>query len=175
MFIAFLIGSIITKELMEQNIEVGERREVFQQARGYADSVRKKLLVVGAPKDLPWGENHPAGDVTIDISPNIDSKHEYKVADVRKIPYPAGTFGAAYISHVLEHLPTIDDAAKALNELHRVADRVFVVSPHKSSVSAWLHPEHHLWVTPSGDGYVIEQRGVDTTKKASYVVSMEIV
>jgi ubiquinone/menaquinone biosynthesis C-methylase UbiE len=80
------------------------------------------------------------------------------VADVRDIPYPGGYFGAVFCSHVLEHLPTPEDACQAIKEMERVADRVFLVVPHKSSIIAWLHPDHHLWVTVDGNSVTIEQR-----------------
>ena len=163
----------IALEGIQHSIELKERRQIFKQARGYADSVGKPLLVVGTPKlAFPW---HPCGDVTIDITPNIPTYCQYQIADIRDIPYHSGYFGAAYASHVVEHLATIEDAKAAFDEMERVADKVFIVSPHKSSLIAWIHPEHHLWVTPSGDGYVIEQRGNGDSKEESYIISMETV
>ena len=168
----FTIAGIAIREGIQQAIEIEERRQVFNQARNYADSVGKPLLVVGAPK---FRFNHPCGDVTIDISPEMAKFCDGLVADIRQIPYPSGYFGAAFASHVIEHLPTIEDAEIALNELYRVADRVFIVSPHKSSIMAWIHPDHHLWVTAMGDGYLIEQRGrLALPKEDSYIISMEV-
>jgi hypothetical protein len=167
------IGGIIVREGIQQGIELNERRQVFKQARDYANSVGKPLLVIGAPK-LRF--NHPCGDVTIDISPEMAKFCNGLVADIREIPYPSGYFGAAFASHVVEHLATIEDAKAAFDEMERVADRVFIVSPHKSSLMAWIHPGHHLWVLPSGDGYIIEQRGnAPLPKEESYVISMEII
>lgn len=161
-----LIG-VVVREATVQLIEQDERRKVFQQARAYADSTNKPLLVVGTPKSL--FHNHPCGDVTIDINTGIVTDCDVEEADVRSIPYPSHYFGSVYISHVLEHLPTIDDCYRALDELQRVADRVFVVTPHKTSLAAWLHPDHHLWVLPDGDGYIIEQRG--KAGQAAYTIS----
>jgi len=169
---AILIGMAI-REAVTVTIEVSERRSVFNQAREYAGSVGKPLLVIGAPKRFT--RYHPCGDVTIDIDPNIPTDCEFQVADVRDIPYPDGYFGAAFCSHVLEHLSTVEGAAQALDEMERVADRVFVVSPHKMSLIAWIHPEHHLWVTPSGDGYIIEQRGETPRREEAYVVSTQVI
>lgn len=167
------IAGLAIREGFQQSIELEERRQVFNQARDYADSVGKPLLVVGSPK---FRFNHPCGDVTIDISPEMAKFCDGLVADIREIPYPSGYFGAAFASHVVEHLATIEDAKAAFDEMERVADRVFIVSPHKSSLMAWIHPGHHLWVTPSGDGYIIEQRGNGgLPKEESYVISMEIV
>jgi hypothetical protein len=171
--IKWILGGLAAREGIQQLVELQERRQVFQQARDYADSVRKPLLVVGTPK---WGVNHPCGDVTIDLNEGWGQACPVELADVRAIPYPDSCFGAAYCSHVLEHLLTIDDAIKALDEMERVADKVFVVSPHKTSLAAWLYGGHHLWLTPSGDGYIIEQRGNGgKVKPESYVIAMEVV
>jgi len=150
----FLVGLAIYEGL-NQVKEITERRAAYQQARAYADAVGKPLLVVGAPKLRFY---HPCGDVTIDISPERALLCDGQVADVRSIPYPDGYFGAALASHVLEHLPSVEDVIMALDELHRVADRVFVVSPHKSSLLAWMIPHHHLWISQDDSGLIIEQR-----------------
>jgi len=167
-----VLTAAFAREGIQQMVEAQERHQVFSQARAYADSMGKPLLVVGAPK---WKFSHPYGDVTIDISPRFTDDPNVEIVDVRNIPYPDHYFGAAFASHVLEHLPTIEDAFRALDEMERVADKVFVVSPHKTSIFAWLHPDHHLWVTPSGDGYIIEQRGKGVAKEESYVIAMQVI
>ena len=149
---------------------IKERHTIYQQARQFADETGKPLLVVGAPKLLLF---HGCGDITIDIDPNLGTPCDVELADVRQIPYPDGYFGAAFVSHVLEHLATIEDAEDALNELHRVADKVFVASPSKFSMIAWIHPGHHLWVTSSGDGYMLEQRSLPSRHK-SYVIAFGV-
>lgn len=149
-----LLGLLVYEGIIQLD-ELAERQRVFQQARDYADSVRKPLLVVGAPM---FSVNHPCGDVTIDISPEKAAMCNGEVADVRNIPYPDKYFGAAFASHVLEHLETVKDARIAISELHRVADKVFIVVPSKWSLAAWLYPEHHLWLTPGNGSFIIEQR-----------------
>lgn len=154
--IVLLLAGLALYEGTQQAVELDERWAIFCQARDYADSVGKPLLVVGVPK---FDEsNHPRGDVTIDICPDIPTSCPYEIADVRDIPYPDKFFGSCFASHILEHLNTMADACRALDEMSRVADKVFIVSPHKSSILAWLHPEHSLWVSPSGNGFMIEQR-----------------
>jgi hypothetical protein len=143
-------------EGVEQAIELDDRRRIFRQAREYADSVGKSLLVVGTPK-LRW--THPCGDVTIDIDPGLTQWCNTEIADIRAIPYADQYFGAAFCSHVLEHMTTVADCCKALDELHRVAEKVFVCLPQKNSILAWINAKHHLWVKQSDDGYVIDQRG----------------
>lgn len=170
--VKIILGSLIVYEGFQGILAIKERQRVFKQARAYADNVGKPLLVVGTPK---WGFNHPCGDVTIDIQTGLGKACNVEMADVRNIPYPSYYFGAAYCSHVLEHLPTIKDAVQALNEMERVSNKVFVVSPDKSSLLAQLWHGHHLWVIPTDDGYIIEQRGEGQPRKESYLISMEVV
>ena len=165
-----VIISLAVGEILVQTREIGERHEVYSQARKYADAVGKPLLVVGTPKT---SLSHPCGDVTIDL--HTGRVCDTKIADIRSIPYPDHYFGAALCSHVLEHLSTIDDAFLALAELDRTADQVFIVSPHKNSIAAWFHPGHHLWVTSTGDGYVIEQRGnPPKSQEKCYRVALQV-
>jgi len=161
--IGWILAGLLVREAYVGMQGINERQMIFRQARSYADSIGKPLLVVGTPR---WGFNHPCGDVTIDIQPGVGRYCDVEIADVRDIPYPSGHFGAAYVSHVLEHLPTIEDASRALDELERVADKVFTVSPDKNSLLAWGYPGHYLWINPSGDGYVIEQRRTGTKREA---------
>lgn len=168
--IKWIIASLAVREGFQQLVEAGERKMIFKQAEDYSNFLQKPLLVVGPPRLSMY---HGCGDVTIDITES-ESFCDVEIADVRDIPYPDRYFGASYVSHVLEHLPAIEDAFQALDELERVSDRVFVVSPHKTSLIASIHPGHHLWVTPSGDGYIIEQRGEAKTKPSSYVIAMEV-
>lgn len=171
--IGIIIGGVAAREGIQQVIELNERHQVFRQARDYANSLMRPLLVIGVPKHK---FSHPCGDTTIDTSPERAPVCNGEIADVRKIPYPNSYFGAAFCSHILEHLPTVEDACQALDELERVADKVFVVSPHKSSITAWLNPGHHLWITPSGDGYIIEQRGKPRVmpREKSYIISLSV-
>jgi len=143
-----------------------ERQVKYEAARAYADSIGKPLLVVGGP----WGANpfrsllkipaHGCGDVCIDIHPEACEGCSNTVeADIRDIPFPDKYFGAALASHILEHLPTVDNCERAISELHRVANAVYVAGPSKQSILAWLIPEHRLWVTQKQDGAIeIEQR-----------------
>jgi len=142
-----------------ENVERGQK---YAQARQYADSVGKPLLVVGGV----WGMGpirlllhipaHGCGDVCLDINPVACKECNTVVADVKDIPFPDLHFGAAIASHVLEHMPTIRDAIAAADELYRVADKVWVISPTKISLMSWMNNDHHLWVKQKGDMLYIE-------------------
>ncbi len=140
-------------------IQQNERDDNFVLATAAATGAGKPLLVVGGPwgnaglrKALNW-PNHGHGDVCLDLEPLSCGEGHFVHGDVRQIPFPDGHFGAAFCSHVLEHLPTPQDCAKAVAELHRVADEVFLCVPGRGTLMAWLAPEHHLWVD-LGDGDV---------------------
>lgn len=153
--IGVLLTGVTAHEGLLQLGELQMRHRTFNMAQDHANNVKKPLLVIGTPKHA---FSHPCGDVTLDIDPG-NGYCDVEIADVRAIPYPNEHFGAAFCSHVLEHLATVDDALLALAELERVAGKVFIVSPHKSSIIAWMYPGHHLWITETEDGFKIEQRG----------------
>jgi len=110
----------------------------------------KPVLVVGAPQ-APPPIGHPPGDVTIDIDPRaVENCPGGEIADVRDIPYQDNYFSVAFVSHVIEHLPSTQDAERAMYELRRVADHVVIVSPHTYDIVNLIHPGHHLIVEPAG-------------------------
>lgn len=162
--LAALIGFSI-QQAAAMAWQAWERRSKYRQAQEYAERVGKPMLVVGGP----WGDNpfrsflripaHGCGDFCLDIDPRACQGCNYVQADVRDIPFPSGFFGSALASHVLEHLPTVADAEKAISELQRVAGLVLVASPTRHSVIAWGVPSHHLWVRQGSDGSIaLEQR-----------------
>lgn len=74
-------------------------------------------------------------DIVLDGLPN------FLQLDIEKdsLPFSDKQFGAAFLSHVLEHL---DNWQFALDEASRVADYAVVVLPHPAYFSGWLVPEH---------------------------------
>lgn len=146
-------------EAVQQIAENGQRWEAYFLARQAADKRGKPLLNVGCPRIFPG--KYPCGDVCLDIDAArlAVCKSDYPVlGDVRSIPYSGGYFGAALVSHVLEHLVAPADVAVALVELQRVADEVYIVGPSKASFLAWVHPEHRLWVSSQNGALMVEQR-----------------
>ena len=103
---------------------------------------------------------HKSGDVNIDIIPGaIVGQPNGVVADVVHLPFPDKTFGAAFASHLLEHLPDQAKAEAALVELERVAETVFLSYPSRQSIPAWMIRDHRLWVWQKGDVVYLQQRG----------------
>jgi len=75
----------------------------------------------------------------IDITPNGMPQFLQLDIETAPLPFSDKQFGAAFLSHVLEHL---DNCQFALAEACRVADYVVVVLPHPAYFSGWLSPEH---------------------------------
>ena len=147
-------------------VETSDKNKKYRAASSYALKRNKPLLVVGGP----WGGRparrwfnkpaHGAGDVCLDIGRRAIDGHPYGVvADVTHIPFSDKSFGSAFISHVLEHLPTTNEAKQALSELNRVAEAVFIVCPSRQSFVGWVIRDHHLWVWQKRNKTYLKQRG----------------
>ena len=155
-----------------------ESHEKYAMAQAEARRLDKPLLVVGGPagsadayQGVGWLQPftrtkaffqikaHGCGDVCVDIEPHSCDGCNYVYADIMDLPFSNKEFGAAYCSHVLEHMPDADGCQLAWSELHRVADVVFVCVPPKTSLFAWMVPDHHLWVRQTGEGVLeVEER-----------------
>lgn len=147
-------------------VEIRDKNRKYRAATSYARRGAKPLLVAGGP----WGGkrarrwfNKPAhgeGDVCLDIDRRAIDGHPCAViASVTRIPFADGAFGAVFASHLLEHLPSVHDARRALDELNRVAEAVYIVYPSRQSIAGWIIPEHHLWVWQEGNRTYLKQRG----------------
>jgi hypothetical protein len=141
-------------QLCASVLERIDRKLIYEKARNYSISVGKPLIVMGGTKG-----RHGSGDICIDIDPkSCQGALTFLWGDIRAIPLPDKFAGAVFASHVLEHLYTVHDARIALAELLRIADRVYIVYPHKWNPMAWLHPGHHIWVSINGNYVLFEQR-----------------
>ena len=166
MAIAPVIYGLVFSQVAVNAMEVHERHQSYAKARAASEASGKPLVVVGGSvpsstllRAIHW-RSHGCGDTCIDLDPGACwGCPNFIQADIRNIPLPDRFAGAAFASHVLEHLPTVADAEKALIELHRIGDQVFIAYPSKLNLVAWGHPEHHLWVYQAADGVVrFEQR-----------------
>lgn len=150
-----LIIVVQTCQLLLSVAEHVDRYAAYLAARRAANARGKPLLNVGCPS--AYLLSHPCGDVCLDIDPGhlaLCRSARPTYGDVRAIPYADSTFGAALCSHVLEHMRTVADAERALAELQRVADVVYICAPSRLGITHWLHPDHYLWVDRLPDGRV---------------------
>ena len=146
------MGIILLWYLCATSVERQPRITIYKRAAEHAIRLNKKLLVVGGAKG-----RHGSGDLCLDLNPvSCLNATEFLQADIRNIPLPDKWAGVAFASHVLEHMKTPEDARQALAELQRVADVVYIVSPHKWNPMAWLHPDHWLWVSQDRSGVHFE-------------------
>jgi hypothetical protein len=155
-------------------IENRAKSRQYKAACACAQEKGKPLLVAGGP----WGVtrtrrrlNRPAhgyGDVCLDIDRRALGDHPRGVvANVTHIPFADKSFGAVFASHLLEHLPTVDAASQALDELNRVAEAVYIVYPSRQSVVGWAIPDHHLWVWQKDSTTYLRQRGKSTGRRTA--------
>jgi SAM-dependent methyltransferase len=144
---AALVGLEVLTMPMGSNL----RLDTIAQARAYAREVKKPVINVGCCGIGIGGIAQQDPRVRSAGEVNVDMRHtEVEVidgavhmpGDIYHLPFADKAFGAAVASHILEHL---DDPDAALQELGRVADRVFVVLPYAWLPSTWLYPDHR-WV-----------------------------
>tara|TARA_Y100000310_G_scaffold315902_1_gene367020 strand:- start:602 stop:1132 length:531 start_codon:yes stop_codon:yes gene_type:complete len=119
-----------------------ERKDLYRKADAAAKAAGKPLLVVGQPYGM-----YGCGDVVLDPKDTGECP-VVEQESVEAIPFPDKYFGAAFASHVLEH---VCDPHEALSELNRVADQVFVPWPRPWRTISWASPGH-AWLMTKKDG-----------------------
>lgn len=148
-FIGYTIGTYVLDVVIRPEI-IAHRARLAAQRRG------KPLLNVGA--GTPGSSLRVAllgptswGDANTDIAARGSWKPgdglEVRHADVMRLPFGRKQFGAVIASHVLEH---VQDPERALRELHRVADEVFVICPRWWAPHTWFHPGHRFYLRRDG-------------------------
>jgi membrane protein DedA with SNARE-associated domain len=146
-------------------IEIHDKTHKYRAALDCARNSGKPFLVGN-----PWGVKpfrrffnkpaHGSGDICLDIDRQaLMGQPGAVVGTITHLPFADKTFGAAFFSHVLEHLPTADAAKQALEEMKRVADSVFIAYPSKQSIAGWIVRDHHLWVWQDKKCTYVQQRG----------------
>lgn len=116
----------------------GYKRPIFNLARKAAKQAGKPLLNAGCGSSFT-----DLSDVNLDIVPK-EVPH-FVNGDIQKLSlFKDKQFGAVYASHVVEH---VEDVDAALQELDRVAENVYVITPFPLWPSAWICPGHKwiLW------------------------------
>lgn len=118
-----------------------EREILYERATKAARKRGKPLLVVGDPYgQYGCGQE---GDVVLDVRTDATCPNQVR-ASTESIPYEDKRFGAVLASHTLEH---VCEPGRALAELKRVADEVFIASPYWWRLSTFLVPRHAWWIT----------------------------
>lgn len=160
-----IVAGLIIWQVMVLILETRDKNNKYNAARDWAEKMGKPLLVGN-----PWGVKpyrrwmnmpaHGGGDVVLDIDHKaLKGQPGAVLGSITHLPFADRAFGAVFMSHVLEHLPTTEDAEKALGEMSRVSESVFVVYPSRQSIGGWLTRDHRLWVWQSGGLTYLKQRG----------------
>jgi SAM-dependent methyltransferase len=98
-------------------------------------SARRRVL------DLGCGRNKQPGAIGVDRDPASQAD---LLCDLNRVPYPfrADSFDDIHLHHVIEHL---EDVVAVVAEIWRIArhgGRVFIATPHFSSVHSYTDPGH---------------------------------
>ncbi len=177
-----ILFGVVSWQIAVWSGEIWQKHKRYDAAAACAREFGKPLLIAGGP----WSNRgirrrlnipaHGSGDVCLDIEQRAFEGHPCGViADVTQIPFSDKAFGAVFASHLLEHLPTVDHADRALDELNRVAETVFLICPSRQSIGAWIHSGHHLWVWQKDNTVYFEQRGNSTGKNSAryYLIDVD--
>jgi SAM-dependent methyltransferase len=114
----------------------GYKRPILQEAKEVAKKSGKPLLNAGC--GVAYAE---MSDVNLDI--DRKAVPNFVLGDIQNLRmFGDKYFGAAYASHVIEH---VEKPEAALRELSRVAEEVFIITPLPIWPSAWLDPSHK-WI-----------------------------
>jgi len=121
-----------------------------QRAREAANRLGKPVINIGAgtpSSSLRTWLFGPTtwGDVNVDVA---GPAGVVGYGDIMHLPYPDKTFGAAFVSHVLEH---VEDPVGAVLEMARVADTVWAVTPRWWAPHTWLYTDHRWYICDNGD------------------------
>ncbi len=145
MNLLFVIGSLFAGQwVLNQVYNIVEKNTVSLRAREYADSLGLPVLDFGCGID-------PRGDYNVDITHRPVASNFTLIQSFEKsyLPFPDKFFGSALCFHVLEH---VNDPQHTLDELSRVAERVFVITPHPFFWRTWIHGGHK-WIFINGVCY----------------------
>lgn len=117
------------------------KKAAFEKARELSNG--KGIINLGAGPHRTYQAQiiaeSPSVMANIDIALNGMPRFIQLDIEDEHLPFSDKQFGAAFLSHVLEHL---DNWQFALNEASRVADYAVVVLPHPAYFSGWLAPGH---------------------------------
>lgn len=130
------LSSMTASTLMEH----ADRMSVFRQARAEADRLGKPLMNYGCGKIQPYIS---LSDINVDVVPRdapnfVLVKHAGPQSESINLPFNDNEV-ITYCSHVLEH---VKDPNALMDELERISEKVYIVVPRVSNISAWLHPRH---------------------------------
>ena len=132
-----IVGGWVAVEVATHKLQT---HMVAKQAREVADRLGKPMLNYGCGATS-------YGDVNADVEPREVRNFMLINPIPDSLPFPNGFFGSVICSHVLEHVP---DPDFLIQELSRVADEVFIITPQPMFLGTWLAPGHRWVFYPDG-------------------------
>jgi SAM-dependent methyltransferase len=113
------------------------RDQLYAEAKTLAQSLGKKLVVVGAPDRGATSSPASADDIVLDLGPS--KAPNFIQCDIcKRIPLPDDSC-VVFVSCVLEYVADVD---AALAELHRISGgRVYAVCVEPWTLTAYLYPD----------------------------------
>ena len=133
-----LVGTYALRDFLHVAVT---KQAAFEKARELSNG--KGIVNIGAGPHRTYQAQviaeQPEILANIDIAPNGMPRFMQLDIETAPLPFSDKQFGAAFLSHVIEHL---DNWQFALAEASRVADYVVIVLPHPAYFSGWLTPSH---------------------------------
>lgn len=143
MLVPLVLGWEVCCALYEKH----ERHVLFRRALAESRQRGKPMLVVGEP-DGEYPCPPPPG-VLVDLRERSVCPRYVRTSVERMPMFRDRQFGAAFCSHVIEH---VERPLDALQELHRVADSVFISYPRPWRIATYLVPGHTWLMVPDRSG-----------------------
>jgi len=118
-----------------------KKTQYYNEALNHCRAVGKPLLNAGCG----FNPNY-IGDINYDLIPKEKALlPNYQEGNVENMPFGDKQFGAVICYDTIEH---VDNPKQALAELQRVADKVYIVSPHFWDFLAVFYSTHKWWYYP---------------------------
>jgi len=142
--LAWLLTFFGGQWLVNQIYNEWEKSVVTREAKKYARARNKPVLDFGCGLA-------PRGDYNVDIlprkAPNFVQIHSFAPP---RLPFPTKFFGSALCFHALEHT---NNPQHTVEELSRIAEKVFILTPSPLFWRTWLHGGHK-WIFIGRDVYI---------------------
>jgi hypothetical protein len=117
-------------------VRKARRLDVYRRALATAQTLRRPLLVVGAPDHGMTGD-YACGDMTTDIECGSSCPNFFQSDITKTIPLPDSSV-VVFVSCVLEY---VSNPALAIRELYRVSGgQVYAVGVEPWTLAGWLYP-----------------------------------
>lgn len=151
------MNALIVYFLAVRAAQYMERGLSARNARSLADNLGKPLLNAGCGGEA-WHFSADGISLKCDVNMDIVPRNvpNFVLGDVQDMyMFSDKQFGVAFCSHTLEH---VNDPQRAIQELHRVADHVIILTPGWWDVATYFNPDHK-WVLRGDKWESLQKKG----------------